>query len=535
MDTGLRLIAEQRVREIFDTVRPAVVSDKRRKDVIDYIRILISDYYGTEVIELVPFGSVPFKTYLPDGDIDLTAITHPNTEADLAKDVCTILEAELPDPMFRIRNVQYVCAQVKVVKFSVNNIAVDISFNQRAAICSLFFLEQVNQLIGKEHLFKRSIILIKAWCFYESRILGAHYGLISTYALETLVLHVINLFHSSLHSPLEVLSRFLNYYSTFDWDNYCVTIYGPVAISALPDIVVNPENDGDKLLLSREVLRNCRETFSDSVKALETSCEFRVKHLNILDPLKEDNNLGRSISKGNLHRIKCAITYGARQLQEIFQLPGQILGLELENFFINTLRRNGKGLRPDAVVPVAVFGTGRCEEFDLCGDYDNYFTGPLLDRWCPDHCASLVPDQSKSSSLPSPSLRYLVENNSDVLYSLVPSRNNITYTPGTDAFFLGPPVCHVFAPQLFAYGPSSNRMRMSRGTGTYIPDMNHHSYRERQAPLRVGNHETRTRGQLQRPLRIGARIENSTEPAEGENNHCPHLSLNEFPIPFRQQ
>ncbi|KAG8481075.1 hypothetical protein CXB51_025809 [Gossypium anomalum] len=34
----------------------------------------------------------------------------------------------------------------------------------------------VDQLIGKDHLFKRSIILIKAWCYYESRILAAFVG-----------------------------------------------------------------------------------------------------------------------------------------------------------------------------------------------------------------------------------------------------------------------------------------------------------------------------------------------------------------------
>ena len=63
---------------------------------------------------------------------------------------------------------------------------------------------QVDQYIGKDHIFKRSIILIKAWCYYESRILGAHHGLISTYALETLVLYIFHLFHSSLDGPLTV-------------------------------------------------------------------------------------------------------------------------------------------------------------------------------------------------------------------------------------------------------------------------------------------------------------------------------------------
>lgn len=45
---------------------------------------------------------------------------------------------------------------------------------------------------------------VKAWCYYESRLLGAHHGLISTYALETMVLYIFNLYHTQLHSPLRV-------------------------------------------------------------------------------------------------------------------------------------------------------------------------------------------------------------------------------------------------------------------------------------------------------------------------------------------
>lgn len=63
---------------------------------------------------------------------------------------------------------------------------------------------QVDRLIGRGHLFKRSIILVKAWCYYESRILGAHRGLFSSYALETLVLYIFNVFHKRLQRPLDV-------------------------------------------------------------------------------------------------------------------------------------------------------------------------------------------------------------------------------------------------------------------------------------------------------------------------------------------
>lgn len=66
----------------------------------------------------------------------------------------------------------------------------------------LFF--QVDLVVGHNHLFKRSIILVKAWCYYESRILGAHHVLISTYALETLVLYIFHVFYNCFSGPLEV-------------------------------------------------------------------------------------------------------------------------------------------------------------------------------------------------------------------------------------------------------------------------------------------------------------------------------------------
>lgn len=119
----------------------------------------------------------------------------------------------------------------------------------------------MDRLVGRGHLFKRSIILVKAWCYYESRILGAHRGLFSSYALETLVLYIFNVFHKRLHRPLDVRSRiarriawilptrnaslmaerpsfpaslqvlllFLEIFSQFDWEKYAVSIKGPVS------------------------------------------------------------------------------------------------------------------------------------------------------------------------------------------------------------------------------------------------------------------------------------------------------------------
>ena len=63
-------------------------------------------------LQVFPFGSVPLKTFLPDGDIDLTALSYQNEEEALARDICSILENDKQDSQFQVEDVQYIRAQV---------------------------------------------------------------------------------------------------------------------------------------------------------------------------------------------------------------------------------------------------------------------------------------------------------------------------------------------------------------------------------------------------------------------------------------
>jgi hypothetical protein len=67
-------------------------------------------------------------------------------------------------------------------------------------------------------------MLIKHWCYYESCIVGAQRGLISTYALEILVLYIFHIFHKSLDGPLAV-SYGLNFSSSSS--SFCCIILMP--------------------------------------------------------------------------------------------------------------------------------------------------------------------------------------------------------------------------------------------------------------------------------------------------------------------
>ncbi|XP_057979382.1 uncharacterized protein LOC131165515 isoform X2 [Malania oleifera] len=527
------LLAEQRIQEILCTIQPTAVAEQRRKEIIDYICSLIKDYYG---IQVLPFGSVPLKTYLPDGDIDLTTLSFENVEEDLMRDICNVLEKEAQkNSEFQVMDVQYIRAQVKIVKCTVQNIAVDISFNQMAGLCALCFLEQVDQLIGKNHLFKRSIILIKAWCYYESRILGAYYGLISTYALETMILSIINLFHTSLFSPLAVLYRFLDYYSTFNWDSYCASIVGPVPISSLPEVAMALGNGGDQLLLSEEFIQNCREMFSGPTMVVETKAyDVPLKYLNILDPLKLNNNLGRSVSKGNFYRIRCAFSFGARKLGQILVLPGEAMIEELKKFFVNTLERNGTGRRADVEVPVPPFGSGVFEVSDLNGPwYHEYILSPSA------HLSSLLSPQFRD------------RNACDAQYQSGHFDCNGFYQRNTGVFVPELPFSHPNISQSLdiakshAVNPYFPKVK-SRGTGTYIPatgsegtgkargmgtllsDANF-SHTEMHPRQRRRNPESASHGLL----REHPQNNDQGEPSgtrKGGNGNCLNLSLEEFPL-----
>ncbi|TVU31824.1 hypothetical protein EJB05_23525 [Eragrostis curvula] len=332
-------------------IQPTVSSQHLRAAIIDYVQRLFRFNAGCEVF---PFGSVPLKTYLPDGDIDLSTFGSAISDENLANEVHAILlsEEQSKSSEFEVKDVQLINAEVKLVKCLVQNIAVDISFNQIGGLYTLCFLEKVDKQFGKNHLFKRSIILIKDWCYYESRILGAHHGLISTYALEILVLYIFHIFHKSLDGPLAVLYRFLDYYSKFDWDNKGISLFGPVFLSSLPELVTDPPNTHDDgFILREELLKECAKNFSIPTRKSEKSERpFAKKFLNIVDPLKQSNNLGRSVSQGNFYRIRSAFDFGARKLGKVLQVPNCSTVSEVNQFFRNTLKRNHTGFRPDILL-----------------------------------------------------------------------------------------------------------------------------------------------------------------------------------------
>ena len=331
---------------------------------------------------------MPLRTYLPDGDIDvcllgpheLLAKDHWTTrlrahiERAEAASAAAARELDTKPNEFAVSEIHVIHAEVKLMKCICDGVVVDVSANQFGGLATLGFLEEVDAFIGRGSIFKRSIVLIKAWGFYESRVLGAHHALISTYALETLVLYVLNAFHEELTTPLEVLHKFLTFFAEFDWDTHAVSIHGPVPLDALDAVRSLPTDLPAGLLLPPEFLWRMLDKYgNESImrrvdqQSAGSARSMPVKHLNVVDPLMSSNNLGRSVSQGNAKRIRKALRLGAERLSALRadnatrdDAAGASL---LEAFFGNTMRH--RRLTPLPHAPTTPGGREHADEVSI--------------------------------------------------------------------------------------------------------------------------------------------------------------------------
>jgi len=388
---------ESLTEELIASLRPSKQSEKRRRMVFKKMESLVRECFETTTttttsskmkvkppIVVSAFGSVPFGTYLPDGDIDMcilgdhevldsqtwperlsafiakkereekkkkenkkknetTTTTKENKNEIEKDDDVERRDEEYPD--LEVKDIVVIHADVRLLKCVVDGIVVDVSANQFGGLATLAFLNEVNAKIGKNDLFKRSVILVKAWAFYESRILGAPYALLSTYALKTLIICALRRFQTrEIETPLDVLRVFFEYVSNFPWETHAATIFGDVPVEKLDKISLKEfcekeKGETEAPVDPRMSSSSLNDNFMDTILKLygpdsrpdanvllnignAKKVPFRrraigAKHLHILDPLSETNNLGRSVSLGNFARVRAAFRLGAERLKRL--------------------------------------------------------------------------------------------------------------------------------------------------------------------------------------------------------------------------
>lgn len=275
-----------------------------------------------------------------------------------------------------------------------SSIGIEIVANARLELCILGFFEDFDRLLGKNHLFKRSILLIRAWWVYEAEMTVA-YGL-SDSALCTMILSILNRFHTKIDHPFQALSYFLAEYSTFDFSNHIITYYGPVEYDQFSTSA--NVKDTSECLMTTEFVDKYRkltlaidddessamellsESIGDSSAAdaifasnrilsnqgsntLPNVCELTRKPIMIAHPLLPGLlfDLPASVLRRKAGLIVDALRLGSKSLVSLFtENDSGEKGFpeshgKIESFFQNIVGRFGRGWRPD--VPIST-GSG---------------------------------------------------------------------------------------------------------------------------------------------------------------------------------
>lgn len=248
---------------------PNEKSLENRFQVFLYVRDLISRTLG---VPLFPIGSTISHTFLKDSDMNCTAFV--SAKAPLVDDTWYVKVNEAlclsafqqqssssDSPVgannIVVSNVSFVNREMKMIRSIINGITVDITMNQYQSLFMETVIERVDDFIGRDHLFKRSFLLIKAWFQYESSkytygggsLTNANTAIstttslkyvesnsaISTWSIAIMLIATFHNYGADIYYPFQALGYFFRYTTNFDWMNTALTVFGAVPISSLEE------------------------------------------------------------------------------------------------------------------------------------------------------------------------------------------------------------------------------------------------------------------------------------------------------------
>ena len=243
---------------------PTRQSEQRRISTLSYLKALVRKSLGAQCY---PLASHALKTYLDGEEMTVSAFFSRAHESSWLQRVVNALcqeayagggvaagdEKDTAVPtvsaQYLIQSVTVLFATSKqhaVVRCAIGGVDVSMYGNNVTALASLALFEHVDTLVGHSHLFKRSILLFKAWAMAR----GIYGGpdseeVASGLFLRTLLLFVFNRFHGDIRSPFDALCQLLRYLYGFDWDTYALTVYGAVLLTSLESPRLQPATDGE--------------------------------------------------------------------------------------------------------------------------------------------------------------------------------------------------------------------------------------------------------------------------------------------------
>ena len=378
-----------------------IINDILQKDMVDYITYVIpygsypvKTYLNDADIDItICFKSkksnkmiidIPIKTI--DATMSKLKEEMENKNKDLEKDLIT--------------DIKIIMADIRLLKCNIDNINIDITINNFAGLYKIIFINSIEEQIKhkdkilqsykdtsysdkKGNLFRRTFLLIKAWFFYEGHLMGSNVGLMATYTLEILVIYIFNFYFYEINNEFEGFVKFFEIISEFDWDNKIISLYGAFSkydfYKKLEDynkFIQKEEEKGKKNVVNEPFwyldenkeqstikensdkkeplfyIKDIKRFVFYLNKGMEISYLYKegniisknnfTKEINVLDPLNNHNNLGKSISFHSKSRIKSVMLYTRKKLNNILEMrksPNPFIYMNsLLNLFVETVK-----------------------------------------------------------------------------------------------------------------------------------------------------------------------------------------------------
>ena len=165
-----------------------------------------------------------------------------------------------------VRNVNVVSEQnqTKITCMLDASLEVEICTNVRLDMCLFTFLNEFDNLVGKDHLFKRTLLLVRSWWFYESaspvNTPVRHY--LSEQTICIMLVAVFNIYSQQINSVFEAFVYFLRDFSQYDGKNHVITVQGIVPFQSETSNVPCMVRPQPNHLISVEILEKYWQLFN---------------------------------------------------------------------------------------------------------------------------------------------------------------------------------------------------------------------------------------------------------------------------------
>ena len=394
-------IEELFVDLILELIAPNIEREKERNESFSIIKeIIINKFYcklPDYFIYILPYGSFPAKTYLKNADIDITiffelksskkiVIDIPgdliNKAFNLIKEALQKYNKDYSSELFS--DIKIIVADIPLLKFKIGSVSVDISVNNFSGMYKILFIDFIEQQLGtqfnknnlffdssyssnKINIFRRTLLLIKAWCFYEGNLMGSNIGLMANYTLEILVIYIFNLHYEYIFNEFDGFEKFFEFMEEINLEKNVISLFGVISnlnfhqkLSAFNSDIFEELNlsvnqpfwyfenkykdikDESDVIENLNIINNfntnnkCKPLLKiDEIKAFITNINKSIgniylkkegkvinvanydKIVNILDPLNNHNNLGKSINFHSYSKMKKIINYMNKKLKKV--------------------------------------------------------------------------------------------------------------------------------------------------------------------------------------------------------------------------